>query len=88
MSGIIEIGPPLFLCRRTLPIMYDIVMYMLAVNDFISHFETKVRQFTDEKRLLVESECLKLGKKDAESYPFLSFYFRSAAHYPGRASFR
>ena len=43
---------------------------MFTVNDFITHFETKVKQFTDEKRTLEESDCIKLGKKDPDSYPF------------------
>ena len=42
------------------------------MNDFISHFEAKVKQFTDEKRVLDDAECMKLGKKNAESYPFCS----------------
>ena len=55
------------------------------MNDFINHFETKVKQFTDEKRSLDEAECLKLGKKDAESYPFSAYtyirtYVRTYVH--------
>lgn len=40
------------------------------MNDFITHFETKVKQFTDEKRALAEADAVKLGKKDADKYPF------------------
>jgi len=45
---------------------------MVVVNDFIAHFENKVKQFTDERRTLDDSECQKLGKKDSEAYPFLT----------------
>lgn len=54
--------------RSTVIYLYQ----MVVVNDFIAHFENKVKQFTDERRTLDDSECQKLGKKDSEAYPFLT----------------
>lgn len=51
---------------------HDFLCIPVSVNDFINHFETKVKQFTDEKRVLEEAECIKLGKKDPDSYPLLT----------------
>lgn len=43
-----------------------------AVEDWLKNFETKVKPFVEFQDKLDDEKAKKMGKKDAEAYPFTS----------------
>jgi hypothetical protein len=52
----------------------------VIVNDWISQFEARIAPYLESVDDLSEQECIRLGKKDPEAYPFCMFVQCAYSH--------
>lgn len=50
------------------------IFVVFSVNEWLSGFEARITPFLSQKATLNEQEMAKLGKKDADQYPFLNLF--------------
>lgn len=58
--------------KMILHVICYIFVIFFPVNEWLSGFEARIAPFLSQKAALNDQEMEKLGKKDADQYPFLN----------------